>query len=286
MAMHAELVAAFEALPGVTLRLAEPVAHHSALRIGGEVEAWVLALDDDGVKAVVAALRAAGVKLRPHQPLGDHYAREEGLSGAMLRLGPAFGELQLEGDALVVGAAVPMAQLGVVAQREGLIDWAPARAWPGTLGGWLQCADPAALGGLVRSVRALVGRSIKDRPPEAAASFGAKAVILGAVLEARHGRALPCAPLAPGSLFAVDDDMRRAMRHSRLPGLRLRHIRLADEEAGVVVNLGAGSSRDLDLVIRLVKERLLRDHGLEVEPRLQPLGLPPKNTPAHRVDPP
>jgi UDP-N-acetylenolpyruvoylglucosamine reductase len=67
--------------------------------------------------------------------------------------------------------------------------------------------------------------------------------------------------------------------------LRLRHIRLADEQPGIVVNLGDGTSRDLDLVVRLVKERLMRDHGVEVEPVLHPLGRPPKRSNRGRNDP-
>lgn len=285
MARQAELVAALAALPQVTLRLDEPVARHSALRIGGEVEAWVLVVDEAGLEAALGALRKAGLTLRRYQPLGDHYAREEGLGGALLRLGPAFGRVEVDGDALRVGAAVPMAQLGVVAARAGMSAWAPIRRWPGTLGAWLEGGDPQEIMPLVRSVRVLVRSSVKDRPAEALVGLGSKAVIIGAVLEGRHDRALPPAPLPPGSLFAVDRDLRRAMAHSRLPGLRLRRIRLADEQAGIVTNLGGGSSRDLDLVIRLVKDRLMRDHGIEAELRLQPLGRPPKNHHEGRTGP-
>jgi UDP-N-acetylmuramate dehydrogenase len=284
VARLAELIEALGALPGVTLRVDEPVARHSALRMGGEVEAWVMVQDEAGLKAAMAALRRAGLNLREHQPLGDHFAREEGLSGALLRLGPGFAVIQREGDRLRVGAATPMAQLGVEAARIGLDAWAEASTWPGTLGGWLLSREPQALLPSVHSVRALVGRSLKDHPVEVVSK--GKAVILGAELVARPAGGLGAAPLAPGALFAVDARLQRAMVRSRLPGIRLRRIRLADEQAGIAVNLGGGSSRDLDLVLRLVKDRLMRDHGIEVEPRLQPLGLPPKKRSQPRGDPP
>ncbi len=281
MARHADLEV-LEGQAGLAIRLDEPVARHSALRMGGEVEAWVLACDEDAVKAALAGLRAAGLTLRRHQPLGDHYAREEGLAGALLRLGPAFGTVEIEDDLIRVGAAVPMAQLGVVACRAGLADWAPVARWPGTVAAWLEAGEAEALAPLLRSVRALVGRSVKDRPGSSLASLSSKAVILGAELEARHGRPLPPPPPPPGTLLVLDEKLEKAMRRSRLPGLRLRSIRLASEQPGVVVNLGAGSSRDLELIIRLVKERLKRDHGLEVEARLQPLGRPPRANPRSR----
>lgn len=284
MARLADLAVALEALPGVTLRVDEPVARHSALRMGGEVEAWVVVLDEAVLKEAMAALRSAGLSLREHQPLGDHFAREEGLSGALLRLGPAFGLIERDGDYLRVGAATPMAQLGVEAARLGLDLWSGASTWPGTLGGWLAAREPQDLQPLVHSVRALVGRSLKDHPVEVVTK--GKAVILGAQLVARPEATLGAAPLAPGTLFAVDERVQRAMVRSRLPGLRLRRIRLADQQAGLVVNLGGGSSRDLDLVIRLAKDRLMRDHGIEVEPRLQPLGRPPKKSSQRRGDAP
>ena len=283
MARHAELIATLEALPGVTLRVDERVARHSALRIGGEVEAWVLVHDEAGVKAVLSALRKAKLELREHQPLGDHYAREEGLSGAMLRLGPSFGLISIEDETIQVGAAAPLAQLGVMAQRAGLRCWAPLRRWPGTLGGWVKTADAEALAPLVVSVRAAVGRGIVNRSGTALAGLGRKAVILGATLVRCPDAPLPPPPSCPGSLFVLDASLRLAMAQSRLPGLRLRSIRLAGEQAGVVVNLGSGGSRDLDLVIRLVKDRLKRDHGLEVVFRLQPMGRPPKNAPVERL---
>ncbi len=280
MARHSDLALALEGQPGVTLRVDEPVARHSALRMGGEVEAWVVALDEAGVVAVAAALRQAGLTLRDHQPLGDHFAREEGLSGALLRLGPAFGTVQIEGGILRVGASTPMAQLGVAAARAGLEAWAGASTWPGTLATWLRTSDPQGLMPLVRSVRALAGRSLKDHPVEVVSR--GKAILLGAELDACPSADIGPPPLAPGSLFRVDERLGRAMIRSRLPGLRLRSIRLADEQPGVLVNLGGGSSRDLDLVLRLVRERLMRDHGIEVEPRLQPLGRPPKQSnPGH-----
>jgi len=283
VARHAELAEVLGSHPGVVLRLDERVARHSALRIGGEVEAWVLALDEAAVKDAVAALRRGKLSLRPHDPLGDHYAREEGLAGAMLRLGPAFGQLGVEDDRLHAGAAVPLARLGVVAARHGLEAWAPLSRWPGTVGGWLSGADPARLAPLVHSVRALRGRSVVERSGDTLASLGSKAIVLGAVFHGRPDAPLPPSPPSPGSLTLQGGDVLRAMVKSRLPGLRLRSIRLASEQPGLVVNLGGGSSRDLDLVLKLVQDRLKRDHGVELEARLAPLGRPPKTEPDPRL---
>ncbi len=285
MARPAELPALLEGLPGVALRLAEPVARHGALRIGGEVEAWLAVFDEGATKAAINALRATGTKLRHHDPLGDHFAREEGLSGALLRLGPAFAGVEVGSDRLRVGAAAPLARIGVVAANAGIEHWAPLRSWPGTFGAWLRCASPGAVIPSLLSLRTLKGRSLKDRSPEALSKLGAGELVLGAELRLESPAPLPAAPSFPGCVVEPEEVTVRAMARSRLPGLRLRSIRLASEQVGLVVNLGGGTSADLELVIRLVKERLLRDHGLEVEPRLALLGRPPKK-PQHLPDHP
>jgi hypothetical protein len=53
-----------------------------------------------------------------------------------------------------------------------------------------------------------------------------------------------------------------------------------------VTNLGGGTARDLDLLARLAQERLARDAGLEVQPRLQPLGRPPAGATSSPEDEP
>ncbi len=278
MAGAADLARALGEVPGVAVRLSEPVSRHGALRLGGEVEAWVVVNDELGLRTAVTALRRAELTIRPSFPLGDAYAREEGLSGALLRLGPAFGRVELCDGELRIGGAAPLAMVGSVAREAGLEGWARLESWPGTLAGWMANVDPVALGSSLVGVRVFQGRGFRDVEGPAVGSLARNAILLSARLDAMLGPdfVLPPPPPPPGAFCVLGPELVGYLARSRLPGMRLRRIRLSEEHAGIVVNLGGGSSRDLDLVLELTKRRLFRDHGLEVQTRLQPIGKPPR----------
>jgi len=286
--LRAELLAALAVVPGASLRAEEPVARHGALRIGGDVEAFVTVHDEAGLLGVAEALRAARQVLRPCWPLADAFCRDAGLAGALLRLGPAFGEVQAGPDGIEAGAAAPLACVGAVAARLGHAGWSPLSTWPGTVGAWCADLEGPALAGLFRRVRVLTGRGIRDHEGAAVAGVPRSALLLRAWLPPAPTAGLPPRPPWPGEAFAeggaAGEDVRAALLSSRLAGLRLRGIRLASEQVGLVVNLGAGTARDLDLLLRVVVDRLGRDHGLNVQPRLQPSGRPPSAGPLPTED--
>jgi UDP-N-acetylmuramate dehydrogenase len=273
--LPADLRAVLAAVPGVCLREPEPVARHGALRIGGDVETYVVVHDEAALLAVAEALRAAHAGLRVLSPLGDAFARDAGLSGVLVRLGPAFGEVEVGPRGIEAGCGAPLASIGAAAARAGLAGWRGLSTWPGSLGAWCSDLDGAALATLCGRIRALTGRGLRDFSGAAVATVPRSALLIQACLIPEAPAALPPRPPWPGAAFAEDPDLLAALARSRLPGLRLRGIRLAEEQVGLVVNLGGGSARDLDLMLRVIVERLGRDHGLQAQPRLQPMGRPP-----------
>lgn len=275
MATRPELRTALATVPGVRLREEEPVARHGALRLGGGVELYVVVHDEAALEAVAAALRGARVSPRLFHPLSDAFARDAGLAGALLRLGPAFAEVEAGGEGIDAGVGAPLAAIGAAAERAGFEEWSGLCAWPGTLGSWCAGLDPEALARLFVRVTILTGRGVRRVDGAAVASIPRSAELLGGRLPRAPVAALPPSPPWPGALFDQDSDVASALARSSLPGVRLRRVRLATEQVGVVVNLGGGTARDLELLCRLAQERLGRDHGLEVQSRLQPLGRPP-----------
>lgn len=271
-----ETLSPLQGLAGVTALVGEAVARHGNLRLGGEVQHYIVVDDEAGLVAAVRALRASKVKLRSCHPFSDIWAREEGLSGALLRLGSAFAEVEAVEGGIRAGSAAPMALVGLRAARLGCARWAPLRTWPGTLGAWVEAQSLERLAPGLLQVRAFAGRSVRqvDRDGISRLPRTALPVSFVLALEPAPGFDLPPPPPPPGAICALDDGIQRAMTQAGLPGLRLRRIRLCREQPGVVINLGGARSTDLDLVLRLAKERLAKDHGLTLEIRLQPAGRP------------
>lgn len=262
----ADLIQALADAPGVTVRPAEPVSRHGNLRMGGEVEAWIVVAHEEALATTLAALRSLKIKARITAGYDEILAREEGLAGVVIRLGRAFSSIAVQEDGLQCGVGAPLARIGAVARSLGLGGLAVLESHPGTFWSWLEDGGARSLGTALRSVRVLQGRTAKTVSGDEWRSAASGGVALAAVLNGtlpRHP-----VPPPPGAIAPLDAEFVRRLRRSGLPGLRLRRILLADEAPGVLVNLGQADSRDFDMVLRLVRERLHRDHGMEFQSRL------------------
>lgn len=266
---------ALEALAGVTVRREEPVARHGNLRIGGPVDVFVVVHREASLVAVWRGLRGVGLQPRSLVGFTDIYAAEEGLGGALVRLGRDFSEVRILGETVWVGAAAPLARVGVLASEAGLVDWAPLARHAGTLAAWMVESGPERFIPFVRRFKVLSGGRVRDWEGERLARLPKRAVLLGAEMTAPVDRSLPT-PGLPGAMEGSTAATSRMLRASGLLGLRLRSIRLAAQCPGTLVNLGQARSTDLAMVIRLVKDRLWRDHGHHLDSRLVMAGRPRK----------
>jgi hypothetical protein len=251
-------------LGGVTAHEEEPMGRHLPLRTGGTFELWVEVADEAALLAVVKAARAEKLALRPLPPFCDAMPPEGGLTGVGLRLGVGFEFIREVEGGLWVGAATPLALLGL---RTGFAAYARA---PGTLAdawedGWI-------LPAVVR-LRRFRSRSIEEIEPTPGMSPDAKSLVVAALL--RPGVKLH--PPPAGRAFR--DHKRRnlpalpeLLRNLGLGGLRLGGAILAEEDPTVLANRGDGSARQLRLLLQAVRERVHTATGLELDDRMAPPG--------------
>lgn len=257
-------------VPGVVVRMEEPMARHLPHRVGGPVELWVLVPRPDDLGPVLAALRKERVPWRVHWPFEEWLVRDGGLYGAVIRPGRGFEGIAPVDEGLRVGAATPWAALTAYSGFEALARW------PGTVGGTL-ARDRAALRGLVRQVRWWKGRRVEAVPvcgevPE----LPGTAVPIDVIVVPR-GRVRPRP--APGVLFeGQSGDRATELDRAGLGEARLRAWRLAP--GGAMVNLGGGTCADLLALAQGVGDRVERLRGarLRLHPPIlgaQVLGQPP-----------
>jgi UDP-N-acetylenolpyruvoylglucosamine reductase len=273
-----ELLAELRGLQGVFVRGGEMLARHSNLRLGGEADLYVVVDEPGALGAVMAVLKRGRGTVRVSSGFLDLVAWDEGLSGALVRLGTGFDWVRAEDGGLRAGAALPLARLGLAARDAGLEGLSALVDWPGTVGSWIDAAGLARLRPALREIVLVTGRGRKTLAGDeiGTASSGGSAGAVGAAggpvpVEALFGDATAKGlfrPSPPGAVASLDAAFEAIFRQSGLCGVRLRGLRLAPEAPGVVVNLGSGTPRDLDLLFRLVKERLYRDHGLEFDVRI------------------
>jgi UDP-N-acetylmuramate dehydrogenase len=113
----------------------EPMAPHTTLRVGGPAAAFVVAETPGDLTAVSAACTDLG---RDWLILGrgsNLLVADEGWPGAVVTLGRGFRGLDVDGNAVVAGAAEPMPVLATAVARHALGGLAFGVAIPGSLGG-------------------------------------------------------------------------------------------------------------------------------------------------------
>ena len=256
--------------PGVVWREAEPLARHTPRRIGGACDLWVVVHDPAALDDVVAAVRARG-GTRTVLGAGTRVlVRDGGLAGTVLRLGDGFAGIEDDGDGAWVGGACPLARVGV---------WAGAGALrglvrqPGTLGASVRL-DPG-WGPWIDAVRIHHRGGLREVDLEAARAAGT-AIVVGARVRRTAARSGARAPGAtrPWSVFeeVPRRDVAEVLRQASLGGTRLREVCLPAADPTALANLGGGTARDVDLLLRSVVDRVQRERGIELSTRPAWLG--------------
>jgi len=257
---------ALDAVEGLTVRREEPLSRHGSLRLGGAVEMYAVAHTERALRDAHRVARSARLRLRVVCGLTDLAARDEGCEGLLVRLGAAFTQVTVERGRVNAGVGVALARLGVVAHRAQLAGFEPLEVLSGTVGEWIAEGGLGACGEALESVRVLSGRGVRDVPRADLEEIPKRAIPLAITLS----EGLPMLPKGPpprGSLLVPDHRLAKQMDRAGLLGLRLRQLRLSDDCPGVVVNLGAATSRDLELLRVLVRDRLTKE--LDDPPRLR-----------------
>ena len=271
----ADLVELIANEPGLFYRTEEPMARHLPLRVGGPVELWVEAEDEESLQRLLSHARAAGGKWRVHWPFCDWLVRDGGLKGTVIRLGQAFEKIVVHEDTIELGStacwsAIPQEVTG------GL--WDALRSWPGTVGGFFDGPQLHQLSRLCTEVRIARGGRVQTltwednaEPP----AIGDTSILLGITLRrasASHTWLTP--PNRPGTLFVdiPDTTVAKELNRSGVLGTRLRKWRLSHTEPGTIVHLGGSTFKDLQMLIQGIRMRVEKTRGVALETRIPVLG--------------
>jgi UDP-N-acetylmuramate dehydrogenase len=118
---------------GVSVRLDEPLAPHTTMRVGGSADLLAVARDATELVGIVRFARGGAV---PYVILGrgsDLIVSDRGIRGLVI-LCRAEG-YRVDGELLIAEAGLPLARAATLAQQAGLTGLEFGLAIPGTVGG-------------------------------------------------------------------------------------------------------------------------------------------------------
>lgn len=133
------------------VKVHEPLAHRTGLRVGGAADLWVEAADADDLARVVTWAREEGIPLHVLGAGFNALVSDLGVRGVTVRLtGEPFRRLEHRDGVLVAGAAVPLSRL---------VDWTASHACAGFA--FLE-GIPGTVGGAGRMNAGAWGRQLSD----------------------------------------------------------------------------------------------------------------------------
>ena len=289
--------------PELELREHEPMSRHTTFRIGGP--ARLMALPRDRKEAAAAVRAAAELGIRPFF-LGNGsnlLVADGGYEGFIVKL-TGLDQTRVVNRRLRAESGISLARLAMAAWGCGLTGLEFAHGIPGTLGGGV-AMNAGAYGGEMSQVLTAVtfldeaGQVITLPAQECALTYRhslftdhPERLILEAEFELAQGvptlikirmdelaqkrRAKqPLDQPSAGSTFKRPEGHFAAalIEQCGLKGLSVGGAQVSEKHAGFVVNRGGATAEDVLRLMEQVRERVLRDTGVELEPEVKLLGF-------------
>ena len=298
-----QLAAALRAgCPDLELREQEPMSRHTTFRIGGPVRLMALPKTEKEAQAV---LKTAWELECPPFFLGNGsnlLVADAGYEGFVLKLARGMDQVQEVNRRLVAGSAMLLSQLAWAALGRGLAGLEFAHGIPGSLGGALTM-NAGAYGGemaqVVTAVTCLTRTGELQTVPADRCAFsyrhsafsGGSRLILKAEfslpqgdpeeirakiedLAQRRREKQPLEYPSAGSMFKRPPGHFAAalIDQCGLKGLTVGGAQVSEKHAGFVINRGGATCADVLALVDQVKERVLRQTGVELEMEVRVLG--------------
>ena len=299
------LVPVLRAALGTRLRLDEPLARHTSMRVGGPADALAMPESAAQLAEVLARTTTAGVRVTLLGGGSNVLVGDGGIRGVVVKLGRGFSAIEWSetgtGPRVRAGAAVQLGRLARAAVARGLGGLEYAEGIPGTVGGALFMnagAYGGDLSGVVDAVEGIVpgggcvelcGEALRFRYRRAelprgfvvtavafALTHDAVDAIRARMDDARKRRLAgqPQGNPSAGSIFKNPngDFAGRLIEGAGLKGARAGRARISDRHANFIVNDGGARAADVKTLMDVAQREVWERSGVWLEPEVQLVG--------------
>lgn len=274
----------------------EKLSLHSSLRVGGEARYFVR---PQAVEDIKECLSFAQEEDLPWVVMGNGtniLFPDEGYPGVVIQIGPGMREKALDRSrgVLMAQAGESLGQLIHFLHSYGLNDFDFLIGIPGAVGGSLVMnagIPEGSIGDLVKRVYVLDERGEPRTLTKEECEFGyreshfqrEKLIIIGAEFAVGNGREWdleelrarrrrqPLGQPSPGCVFRnpPGDYAGRLIEQAGLKGLRVGGAAISTVHANFIVNEGGARAADVLRLIDLVRERVYKEFGIDLEMELE-----------------
>ncbi len=275
-----------------------PLAPLVTFRIGGPAQRLVEVGQVEALRAALSAARRAGVPVHLLGQGSNVLFPDQGMGGVVLALGGSLAQVRIEGETVVAGAAVSLAQLALRTTRLGLLGIEALTGFPSSVGGAV-VMNAGCYGTEIKDVltgaRVLLPDGtlrdfgVADLAPgyRTTALQGTGAVVVEATLRLRRGdgpaalqrikewntkrwASLPSGKPNAGSIFRnpPGDFAGRLIELCGLKGARAGGAGISDRHANVIVNLDHARADDVLALMVRAHGAVWARFGVALEPEV------------------
>ena len=287
-------------LPDVELRLNEPMAKHTSLRIGGGAEVMAFPKTEKELAALLKTSNLLDCKCAILGAGTNVLAPDEGIDGLVICLKDCLNGMEALSDTRIrVMAGVTMSRAAVFAANLGLSGLEFAHGIPGTIGGGIymnagaygseicQVCDRVEVMDRQGNTRWLTNQQMAFSYRHSILEDSGDIVICGEFLltpaepeeiRARMkeliGKRSASQPLdlpSAGSAFKRPAGGYAAalIDQAGLKGFRVGNAGISEKHAGFAVNLGGATAADFRALLETVSDRVFRQSGIRLEPEIR-----------------
>ncbi len=280
----------------------EPLAPHTTFRIGGPAEIFAQPARAAEVVELMSVLREEGA---PYFYLGlgsNLLISDEGFDGVVIRAGGELETIEQRGDLVVAGPSAKLLRLTTFVGVRELSGMEPLSGIPGSVGGGLYM-NAGAYGGEISDTFVDVdvitseGRAECVRKEEVGFGYRSAPLLQPMIILNSRYR------LKPGDRGSIFSEMRRVwrLRREKQPldfpsagsifkrppgyfagkliedvqgkGLRIGGAQVSPKHAGIFVNVGGATARDVAALVREIRQRVYDQFHVLLENEVKPVGF-------------
>jgi UDP-N-acetylmuramate dehydrogenase len=276
----------------------EPLAPYTWLKVGGPAQYFIEPRNLDELVRVVKVCCEQGIPVRVLGGGSNLVVRDEGVSGAVLRLShPSFAEVRVVGNRVIAGAGALLSHVISETVREGLAGFENLAGIPGTIGGALHGNAGGRHGEIsqyVRSVTLLTvsGEKLVRSEDELLFDYRQSNLDELLILEAEFElqpdspdeisqrlrkiwitkkASQPLSSQTAGCIFKNPRGQRagQLIEQSGLKGTRIGGAEINDRHANFIVSHEGASSSDVIRLMDLVRSKVADQFGVHLEPEVK-----------------
>lgn len=299
------LARVLRAISGLKLKIAEPLARYTSMKIGGPADYFIEVSNPAALAELLRVLEGYGIDFHLLGNGSNVLFSDRGVRGAVIRLTGEFKTVEwrdaAEGVQAIVGAAFAIPQLVREAARRGYAGLEFAEGIPGTVGGAVYM-NAGAYGSefekIVEQVEAMTRQGTPRQFSRGQMTFSyrdshlpagtvvtrvslrlqkTEAARIGSKVRELTGKRKESQPSGfpnSGSMFRnpPGDYAGRLIEAAGLKGRRIGQSQISERHANFFVNLGGAQAREVRQLMELARAEVRRQFGIDLAAEVKFLG--------------